>query len=147
MSTKIDITQVADVLKRQKLEPAQQREILEELKALSEPESDEAPAPRAKQQFVAVVSDPAGKLTHDLTGWVVQIPEADSPASVLERIMKAAHDFNASKRGRLLPVKTVGEAFESVTSKYFRETGVKVKTKTPIYLICSDNRLTEPPTA
>lgn len=146
MSSKVEISTVADVLKQHKsIPPALLREIVEQLNAAIEPVDEDIKPPAPKKQFVVVVSDPEGKLKQDMVGWVAQIPEAASPMSIMDRIMKAAHDFNASKRGRLLPVKTVGEAFESVGAKHFRESEAWVKTKTPIYLIRTDNKLTEAP--
>lgn len=150
MSDKIALTDVAQTLKTHKLEPSVVREILEELSQLaSDAEADKAePAPRTKQQFVVVVADKERKLRAEaLTGWVVQIPEEAAPPSVIDRINEAAHAFNASKKGRLLPVKSIGEAFESVKRRFLKEAGITVKTKTPIYLIPTDNVLTEPPTA
>ena len=45
------------------------------------------------------------------------------------------------KRGRLLPVKSVGEALESTTAKYFKEAELWVKTKTPVAVVITDNVL------
>ena len=59
----------------------------------------------------------------------------------LERIAKAAYDFNASRRGRALPVKTVGEAMETVPAKNFKEVELWVKTKTPVQVLSTDNVL------
>ncbi len=146
MSSKITVSQLAEILKKHReITPAVLREVVEELNAAIEPEDDKEVAPRAKQQLVVVVSDPEGKIKQDLVGWVAQIPENASPLSVIDRVMKAAHDFNASKRGRLLPVRSVGEAFESIPRKWFKTNDIQVKTKTPVYLIRTDNRLTEAP--
>jgi hypothetical protein len=149
MSDKIDISTVAEVIKQHKLEPSIVREIIEELNARAEAkEADKAePTPRGKQQYVALISDPEGKIKQDLVGWVFQLPENASPATILDRVMKATHDFNASKKGRLLPVKSVGEAVESVSRKFFKNAEIAVKTKTPIYFLRTDNKLTEAPTA
>lgn len=149
MSSKLEIAEVAEVIKQHKLEPAVVREIIEELNARAEAkEADKAePTPRGKQQYVALIADADGRIKTDLTGWVLQIPEDASPMSVIDRIMKGAHDFNASKKGRLLPVKTVGEALESVSRKFFKEAEVSVKTRLPIYFLRTDNKLTEAPTA
>lgn len=145
--SKVTVSQVAEILKSHKeITPTTLREIVEELNGAIEPDDGEIKPPAPKKQFVVVVSDPDGLLKVDLTGWVVQIPEDASPASVVDRVMKAAHDFNASKRGRLLPVKSVGEAFESVAARFFRESEVWVKSKMPIYILRTDNRLTEAPT-
>lgn len=147
--SKIDVSQVAEILKSHRdITPATLRAVVEEMNELTAPaEGDDVKPPAPKKQFVVIVSDPEGKLKQDLTGWVVQIPESDSPASVIDRAMQGAHSFNASKKGRLLPVKSLGEAFESVGRKHFAEANLSVKTKMPIYFLRTDNKLTQPPTA
>lgn len=140
---KIEVSQVAEVLKKHKLEPSLLREIVEEMNEITAPAADEdinPPAP--KKQFVIVLSDMEGKLPKmDLTGWVVQIAENASPFSTIDRIFKGAYDFNASKKGRMLPVKSVGEALESASAKYFKESELWVKTKLPVAVVVTDNVL------
>lgn len=140
---KIEVSQVAEILKRHKLEPALLREIVQELNEVTQPGADdEIKPPAPKKQFVILLSDPQTKLPKaDLVGWVVQIAENASPHSTTDRIFKAAYDYNASKRGRLLPVKSVGEALESTGAKYFKEAELWVKTKTPVAVVVTDNVL------
>jgi hypothetical protein len=140
---KIEVSQVAEILKKHKLEPALLREIVQEMNEFTQPNADDdIKPPPMKKQFVMLLSDPAGKLPRqDLVGWVVQIPENASPHSTTDRIFKGAYDYNASKRGRLLPVKSVGEALESTGAKYFKEAELWVKTKTPVSVIVTDNVL------
>jgi len=71
----------------------------------------------------------------------VQIPENASPFSTPDRIFKGAYDFNASTRGRMLPVKSVGEALESASAKYFKDSELWVKTKLPVAVVKTDNVL------
>ena len=139
---KIEISQVAEILKKHKLEPSLLRRIVEELNLATQPSAEDEVRPPVKRQFVVLLSDPAGKLPRqDLVGWVVQIPENASPHSTTDRIFKGAYDFNASKRGRLLPVKSVGEALESAAAKHFKEAELWVKTKTPVAVMVTDNVL------
>lgn len=140
---KVHISQVAEVIKKHKVEPQTLREIVEDLNQLTQPAADEdIKPPPPKKQFVILLSDPEGKLPDkDLVGWVVQIPENASPFSTTDRIFKGAYDFNASKRGRMLPVKSVGEALESVGAKYFKESELWVKTKLPVAVVKTDNVL------
>ncbi len=139
---KIDVSKVAEILQKHHVEPSLLRRIIEEINVVVQPDpADEAPPP-VKKQFVILVSDPEHKLPKDdLTGWVVQIPEEESPVTTQERIFRGAYDFNASKRGRQLPVKTVGEAIENVGAKYFKEAELWVKTKTPVAVLRTDNRI------
>ena len=140
---KIEVSQVAEILKKHKIDPSLLREIVEELNLVTQPEGDDdIKPPPPKKQFVVLLSDPAGKLPRkDLVGWVVQIPEDASPHSTTDRIFKGAYDFNASKRGRLLPVKSLGEALESGSAKYFKEAELWVKTKLPVAVVVTDNVL------
>ncbi|NBX60362.1 MAG: hypothetical protein EBT62_07860, partial [Opitutaceae bacterium] len=80
---KIEINQVAEILKKHKVDPALLREIVDELNFVTQPNADdEIKPPAPKKQFVVLLSDPEGKLPkQDLTGWVVQIPEDASPYS------------------------------------------------------------------
>lgn len=140
---KIEVNKVAEILKRNEISPAVLRRVIEEMNVAAQPETgDEEKPPAMKKQFVILVSDPDGKMPkHDFVGWVLQIPENESVATTQERIFRGAYDFNASKKGRLLPVKTVGEAIENVATKYFKEAEVWVKTKTPVLILKSDNEI------
>ena len=90
---KIEVNQVADILKKHKIDPSLLREIVEEMNEVTQPDADEdIKPPAAKKQFVVLLSDPAGKLSKaDLVGWVVQIPEDASPHSTTDRIFKGAN--------------------------------------------------------
>lgn len=140
---KIEINKVAEVLKKNEISPAILRQVIEELNVAAQPEGgDEESAPAVKKQFVILISDPEGKLPKwDFVGWVLQIPENESVATTQARIFRGAYDFNASKKGRLHPVSTVGEALENVPAKFFKEGDVWVKTKTPVLVLTTDNEI------
>jgi len=140
---KIEVNKVAEILKKNELSPGVLRRVVEEMNLAVQPDpnTEEAPPP-VKKQFVILVSDPEGRLPkHDFVGWVLQIPEAESVATTQDRINRAAYDFNTTKKGRLLPVKTVGEAIENVPAKAFKEVDVWVKTKTPVLMLRTDNEI------
>ena len=140
---KIDVNKVAEILKRNHIDPAVLRRVVEEMNLAVQPDPGEADQPPpVKKQFIILVSDPEETMPRgDLTGWVLQIPEDQSPASVRERLFKGAYDYNASKKGRLYPAKTVGDAVENVPSKFFREAELWVKTKTPVLVLRTDNEI------
>ncbi len=142
MSTKITVSLVAEVLKKHKtISPATLREVIEELNHVTQPEETDEPVPRQKTQYVCLQTEPS-------TAWIVQIAETDGPHSVFDRINEAAHAFNATKKGRLIPVKLVSEALETVKRKQLKEAGIlKVCTKLPVAVITGLNKLTPPPTA
>jgi hypothetical protein len=140
---KIEVSQVAEIMKKHQVEPEKLREIVESMNEVTQPDADgDIKPPPPKKQFVILLSDPEGKLPEkDLVGWVLQIPENASPFSTTDRIFKGAYDHNASKRGRMLPVKSVGEALESASAKYFKESELWVKTKLPVAVVKTDNIL------
>lgn len=142
--SKIEVNKVADILRRSLTDPAEMRRVIEEIEKEIENRreaSAEAP-PAQKKQFVILISDPDGEMPEtDLAGWVVQLPEDASPLSTVERIAKAAYDFNASRAGRKLPVATIPEALECVATKFFKEVDVAVKTKVPVQVLRTDNKL------
>lgn len=138
---KVTIELVAATLNQAHIEPEKILEIVGILNhEVAAEEGDKEPA--VKKQYVVLVSDPEGKLPKDdFAAWVLRIEESESTATTQDRINRAAYDFNASKKGRLLPVKTVGEAIENVPAKYFKEAGVWVSTKTPVPLLKTDNEI------
>lgn len=140
---KIDINTAAEILKNNQLEPKLLRQCIEEMNLAAQPEGAEGDAlPPVKKQFVVLASDPDHRLpTHEFVAWVLQIPEDESVATTQERIHRAAYDYNASKKGRLYPTKTIGEAVENVPAKFFKEAELWVKTKVPVLVLRTDNEI------
>ena len=140
---KIDVSKVAEILKKNHLDPATLRRVIEEMNLAVQPDAGEGDAPPpVRKQFVILVSDPDGRWPkHDFVGWVLQIPETESVATTQERIFRSAYDYNTTKKGHLYPVKTVGEAIESVPGKFLKETDVWVKTKTPVLVLKTNNQI------
>lgn len=140
---KIDVNKVAEILKRNELEPALLRTIVEEMNLLVQPEVDEEKPPALKKQWAILISDPDGRLPegNDFVGWILQIPENESILTTTERIHKGAYEFNTTKKGRLMPAKTIGEALEHVPAKHFKEANVWVKTKIPVLMLKTDNEI------
>jgi hypothetical protein len=139
---KIEINKAAEILKRNQVEPAVLRRIIEEMNIATQPNEGEEPGPAIKKQFVVIVSDPEGRMpVEDLVAWVLQIPESESPATTQGRVFRATYEFNASRKGRLYPAKTVGESIENVPAKFFKEAELWVKTKTPVLVLRTDNEI------
>ncbi len=127
---KIDISKVAEILKKNHLDPAMLRRVIEELNLAAQPDpGDEEKPPAVKKQHLFLVSDPEGKMPKaDLVGWVLQIPENESPATTQDRLLRGVYDYNMTKKGQLYPAKTVGEALENVPAKFFKEADLWVRT-------------------
>jgi len=140
---KVDLDLVKHILTRNELDVRQVNSIIEDLQQeLKIQQEENPPAPRVKKQFIILVSDPDNRMPQlDLTGWVLQIPEDDSPMAVEEQVHKAAYEFNQTPKGRRLPVKTVGEACEAVPARIFKEHQVWVKTKEPVLIQTTPNAI------
>jgi len=140
---KIDVNKVAEILKKNEIDPVLMRKVIEEMNIAVQPDpGEEEKPPPVKKQFVFMISDPEGKLPEDdFVGWVLQIPESESPASTSERVHRAAYEFNATKKGQLLPVETIGDTMESVPARFFKEAECWVKTKEPVLVVKTDNTI------
>lgn len=141
---KLEINQVAEILKRNKANPELLRSVVEEMTLLAQAaqEADEDKPKAVKKQNVILISDPEGRLLMaDFAAWELQIPDSESPCTTLDRIYRATYDFNASKKGRLYPAKTVAEALENVPTKFFAERELWVRTRTPVLALRTDNRI------
>lgn len=139
---KIDVNKVAEILKKNQVDPKLLRQIVEDMNSITQTEAEDEKPPAVKKQFAILISDPDGDLPKkDFTGWVLQLPEDESPATATDRIFRAVYDYNASKKGRLHPAKTIGEALEYVPAKHFKEVDVWVKHKTPVLMLRTDNEI------
>jgi hypothetical protein len=140
---KVDLDLVKFILQRNELDTRQVAQILEDLRQeMAMLQAEQPPAPRVKKQHVILVSDPEGTLSgRELVGWVVQVPEEESPLTVEERIFRAGYDFNATPKGRRTPVRTVGEACEAVPARFFKEQQTWVKTREPVLVLRTGNRI------
>lgn len=141
---RIDVETLKFILQRNEPDIRKVNEIMQEVEMELKAEEEEKAnrPPPIKKQFSIIVADPEGELAEkDLTGWVVQIPEDDSVTVAPERIIKAAYEFNATPKGRRMPVQTIGEACEVVTAKLLKEQNVWVKTKVPVLAVTCPNKI------
>ena len=140
---KVDIELVKAVLMRAELDAQKTAQIIQDITFESKAaQADEEKEPAVKKQFVVVVSDPYGKLTDaDYTGWVVQIPEDENPASALERLHKGAYDYNITPKGRRMPLNTIAETCEFGSPKIYKEHKIWVKTKEPVLIVRTNNKI------
>ena len=139
---KIDVETLKFILQRNETDIRKINEIMNDIKMELQAEEEEKAnrPPAVKKQFVVMLADHDGSLADkDITGWVAQIPEDDSPATAPTRVISAAYEFNTTPKGRRMPVQTIGEACEVVTAKLFKEQQVWIKTKTPILAVPVNN--------
>ena len=139
---KIDVSKITAILKKNQIDPALFKRLMEEINLAVQPDSGEELPPPIKKQYVILVSDPNNKFPKtDFVVWVLQMPEDESPATIEDRIFKSVYDYNTTQKGVLYPARTVGEAMENVPAKFFKETEVWVKTKTPVIILKTDNEI------
>ena len=105
-------------------------------------ESDEEKPPRKKKQFNIIVSDPEGKIPQsvELTGWVTQMDEDEPIESALNKIYTAVYDYNATSKSKD-KYTTVGDACMNLKSKFFKNAGISIKTKEPIFVQVTNNQI------
>ena len=144
---KVSVELIHEVLSSNNLDNEVIQKVIKDIETQAELEAEAQKAnrePPVKKQFVMIVSDPNGNMPdEDYVGWVVQIPEDDSPGTTLEKLFRASYEFNISKKGRKYPVKSVGEACEAVGSRFLKEQGIAIKTKTPVTIVKTDNKIPE----
>ena len=146
--SKVSIADVVATLKASKIEPAITRRIVEELnlKAAQATAAKEDNGPKAKTKIVLLASDPEGKLAGlDIVGWAFQVEESMDVSLLPNRIKLAATAYNDSRKGRLYPVKTIGEAIQNLPKKFWKSEDpavrTTVKTKEATQLVITDNKL------
>jgi len=133
---KVDLELVKMILQRNELDIRLVSQIIEDINSEVKAEDEEEKSPPVKKQFAFMLSDPKGELEgKDFVGWVLQIPEDDSPYVAEERLIRAAYEFNITPKGRRLPVKTIAEVCEHVSTRITKEQGVWIKTKEPVYVL------------
>lgn len=140
---KADLDLVKYILQQHEFDTRQIASILEDIeREINIQKEENPPAPAVKKQHCILISDPEGDLPEkDLVGWVVQIPEEDSPATVEERLFRSSYEFNATPKGRRMPVQSVGEACEVVPARIHKEQSIWVKTKEPVLMLRTSNKI------
>ena len=145
---KVEVDVLKKLLESNQVDVRTRNSILQDIKRILEKEAEEkemAP-PASKKEYTILISDPKGHLKgKDFSGWVLQIPEGENPGLALDKLAAAAYEHNASPKGRKFPVETIGEACESVSPKLLKDQNVWVKTKIPVLVLRTDNKLPKAP--
>jgi hypothetical protein len=135
---KVELELVKTILQRNELDLELVSQIIEDIntEAAAADEAEEDKTPAVKKQYVFLLSDPKGELVgKDFVGWVIQIPENESPFAAEERLIRAAYEHNTTRKGRRMPLKTIAEVCEHVPTRFAKEQGVWIKTKEPVYVL------------
>lgn len=138
-----DLTKRIIATEKENMTPEALARLAKKIDIASGGDAPSSTSPKIEKQSVVLVSDPTGKLGDlDLDAWLVTIILGEKPASVRERIQAAAENYNATRKGQVLPAKTVAEAFAGVPPKFFKDRQLWVLTKEPIPLVTTDNKIT-----
>lgn len=144
---KVSVELIHEVLSANNLDQETIQKVLAEIEKQAEAEAEAAKSerePQQKKQFILLVSDPRGTIPdEDYVGWIVQIPEDDSPDTTMDKLFRASYEYNISKKGRRHPVKSVGEACEAVGTRFLKEQDLAIKTKIPVTILKTDNKIPE----
>jgi hypothetical protein len=111
---------------------------------LAQEKEDARAATKTKHQFVIVVCDKDKQFAglENVGGFVVQLDEGDDPSQLLTKLSTAVKSYNTtSRKGRKLPIKSIGECFESLPRKFTKPIGVNVKTRGVTRIVMTDNSL------
>lgn len=91
--------------------------------------------PKVKKEYFIVLATSYKEVPDNLTGWVVQADEGTRPEKIIDGIKSAKDIYNSSKKGTKMPAGSIGEAMEIVSAKTFKEEGLAIKTKMPVWCV------------
>lgn len=111
-----------------------------------EKENREPAAKKGKSQFQIVLSDPEGLMPKGVqfVGWALKMEDGAPLTAAIQRIKDAAIAHNNSKRGRKVPVNSIGETIQFVKRNHWkRDDGGKTlpQNAEPVYIQVTDNKL------
>jgi len=115
-------------------------------KAAEEDKANREPAKRGKSRLHVLLLDPDGVVPKDtLVCWVVKTESEVSSDLVLGRINDAATAYNQSKKGKRIPLKSLGDAIQNCPRKFYkRENPAEktfIQTREPISVVSTGNSL------
>ncbi len=135
---------VSETLRENGIKPEVAKNVLNELKKVNEQTKEEkTPSKRAKKQLVAYIIDENNLVKEPFIGYIMEIEDSGNPSESFQRVKEAAKNFNSSRKGRKIPVKTVGQTFEFVPKRFWKQEGkaTNPKTKNSIYVYPAKNQL------
>ena len=98
-------------------------------------------AEKAKKnlKYVIVVNQEPGEITADSLGWILQIDEEMRVDEVIPALEKQVDNYASSKKAKKNPASSIGESFDIIPAKDFKEDGILIKTKNPVNLVFIPN--------
>jgi hypothetical protein len=145
MTDKIAFEDIAFALQQAKIEPEKQKLILGHLKqvvAEEQANKEENKLPKQKNEFGVILYDAENKLAGlEFTAAVYAIPQNDDHGLVLSKISTAAREQVAATKRKKFPIDTIGCAVQNLKRKFIKDKNVNLKTKNPVRVLVSSNKL------
>ena len=143
--TKLAIEDVMQALQEAKVPKEQQGTVLNYLQQVAQEEAAQKEAeklPTQKNEFGVILFDADGLVAgKEFTAAIYQIPQGDDHNLVLGKISQAARDQVLAAKRKKYPINTMGEAVQNVKRKFTKDKNVNLKTKTPVRVLISNNKL------
>ena len=78
-------------------------------------------------------------MDENFTGWVVQQKEGEDAGEIISKLTDAARNQNEMAKRKKMVIKTFGEIFEFLKSKWIKDEGLRIKTKIPVRVLTINN--------
>jgi hypothetical protein len=137
--SKVSIEEVIESLQRvAKLDPKVLIAVENDLeKKVEEIAADKEPGTKTRNQHVIVLLDPEGHVKGDVTGYVTQFPADQDAGTALDKLHKAAYEFNASPKRKGQAITNLGDIGRA-KRRHFKDSGIKlVGGKEPLRVLVS----------
>lgn len=141
---KCSIEDVEVALKDAQIDNQKINEVVESIQEMlaAQKAEKEAREKRSKNKFVILSSvTMEDQDIIDTPSWIVQVEESFDHNKIVETIKLAYNDFKNSGKKRAEKVDSVGTALLYTPKKFFKDRGLIVKTKEPVLIQVTDNKL------
>ncbi len=141
--SKISLEEVQQSLLEQKVDNQVVTKIITDLeKKIQEEKDNKVSAPKSKNEFLIIISDPNNELAgKDLTGWVVTQRQGLDSSQILSKIRDSIKEMIDSQKRKKFIVSSLGEGIERLKRKFLAPKEIMVKTKNPVQVLITDNKL------
>ncbi len=141
---KISIETVQEALEKQKVEPSIVVKVIKELNEVIQDEQDNKVnlPPKAKNEFLIVLSDPESQLMgKEFVGWVIQQSQGQDAATAIDKIKEAGKETEEARKRKKTKFTSLAEIFEGAKRCFLKSKGILIKTKTPVRILITDGKM------
>lgn len=141
--SKLSLEQIQTTLEDNKIEKAKIAAILKDLEQAAEEEKEERAAnklPKAKWEYLVLFNSQNQEINvDDISAYVLATEEGSDQGMVIQKLRDAAREQNETAKRKKSMLTTMGEVFEGIKTKFLKDKGIKVKTKTPVRVMKIDS--------